>query len=204
MNNQLFGYLYETRNKVNNHWYISIHGADKFNPKYIGSGTRLQHAIKKYSKEAFEVRVITWMETDEELGLLEMIAIAWYREKYGVDAVYNLAVGGYREAGSSRGWRATPETRARMSAAQKGRIITDEMKRKISLTLTGRKASEESKRKRKEACKGKLSPFAGRRHSIESKAKTSLTGKKRWAAYRLDNHPHNVGSVSEVDCMVAV
>ena len=64
----MFGYIYKTTNKVNNKVYIGQHQAEIFEPdKYLGSGTLLRRAIKKYGKENFTVELIEECETYESI-----------------------------------------------------------------------------------------------------------------------------------------
>ena len=69
--------------------------------------------------------------------------------------------------------RYSPETRARMSEAQKGKKHSPETRAKISEARKGKKHSPESRAKISEAKKGERNPNYGKKHSSETRAKIS-------------------------------
>lgn len=83
-------YIYKTVNKVNGKYYIGKHKGET-GDSYIGSGTILRQAIKKYGKESFEKEELIYCLTEEE-------ANHW--EKRIIDLninnpnCYNIAPGG--------------------------------------------------------------------------------------------------------------
>ena len=46
--NKKYHYFYKITNVINNHYYYGIHSTDDLNDGYMGSGTRLHYAYKKY------------------------------------------------------------------------------------------------------------------------------------------------------------
>ena len=54
----MYGYIYITTNLINNKKYIGCHKSPEFDFKYIGSGSALQQAIKKYGKENFDCKIL--------------------------------------------------------------------------------------------------------------------------------------------------
>lgn len=75
------------------------------------------------------------------------------------------------------GQLASPETRARLSAALKGRIVSVATRTKISATLTGRRSSPETIAKR-------VAKVIGRKHpprTAEARQRMSEAAKRRWA-----------------------
>ena len=50
----MYGYIYKTTNKINGKIYIGQHRCDHFDESYIGSGSRLLKAVKKYGRCCFE------------------------------------------------------------------------------------------------------------------------------------------------------
>ena len=51
-------YVYEIRNVVNGKIYVGVHKSESMNDDYMGSGTLLRNAIKKYGKENFTKRIL--------------------------------------------------------------------------------------------------------------------------------------------------
>ena len=92
----MFGYIYETTDLMNGSTYIGQHTATKFDPKYLGSGSRLADRIKKYGRSQLAVKLIAEAESQEELDKLERYYIAKYRE--AGKAEYNVANGGQGKA----------------------------------------------------------------------------------------------------------
>jgi group I intron endonuclease len=133
----MFGYIYITTNLINNKIYIGKKYGN-FNKDYYGSGLALQHAIKKYGKENFIVKVLSWHDNEVSLNESEVAAIA------AMNPDYNIAKGGTggntlasaskkrkeevasrRKVGAKNAWKtATPEKRKawgnNISQAKKG------------------------------------------------------------------------------------
>jgi len=64
-----YGYIYKTTNLKNGKIYIGKH---KYNPEepfetYLGSGTILRRALKKYGKENFSKEILRWCSNFEEM-----------------------------------------------------------------------------------------------------------------------------------------
>jgi group I intron endonuclease len=78
--------IYKTTNLINGNFYI---GQDsKNNPNYLGSGTLLNKAIKKYGKENFVKEIIECCNSKQQLNERE---IFWILE---LKPIYNIAIGG--------------------------------------------------------------------------------------------------------------
>lgn len=76
-----------------------------------------------------------------------------------------------------KGWKHTPETRAKMSAAHKGATMSAEARAKISESLKGHSISAETLQKISAALKGRPSSLRGFKHSEESRANMSAAKK---------------------------
>jgi group I intron endonuclease len=85
------GYIYKTVNLLNGRVYIGKKSKPEFDKNYYGSGIALRQAIKKYGKENFEVSVIKWATTIQELNQFEIELIALYETE---SHCYNIAKGG--------------------------------------------------------------------------------------------------------------
>lgn len=180
-------YIYLIVNNVNGKTYVGQRKSSKewYEDKYMGSGTRLGLAKKKYGIENFEKFLIQYCYSKEETDKAEKFWIAEYRRRG--KAEYNIADGGY----GSAGFHHTDETKRRLSEAHKGKHLSEETKRKLSEANKGKLVSEETKRKLSEAKKGKLvseetrrklsEANKGRHFSDEWKRKISesMKGKKR-------------------------
>lgn len=190
-------YIYLIVNSVNGKTYVGQRKSSKewFEDKYMGSGTRLGLAKKKYGIENFEKFLIQYCYSKEEADIAEKFWIAEYRHRG--KAEYNIADGG--EGGSlNKGRRFSKEWRRKLSESHKGKLISEEHKMKISEYRKGKPSptkgkhfSEESKKKMSEAHKGnsfseetkrKISESKKGKHlSDETKRKKSEAMKgKRW------------------------
>ena len=114
-------------------------------------------------------------------GCKEEIAYITYFKDEGYDLV-NLTAGGEGVVG----WKPTPETRAKMSAARKGRVASPETRAKLSIIQQNRphhSATVETRAKMSAAQKGRIIALetreklsiamTGKKHSIETLAKIS-------------------------------
>ena len=66
-NPRKYHFIYKTTCKVNGKFYYGMHSTDKLNDGYIGSGTRLWHAIKKYGRENFSIEILEFLPDREAL-----------------------------------------------------------------------------------------------------------------------------------------
>ena len=93
-------YIYMTTNLINGKKYIGQHKG-KPDDKYLGSGTTLLKAIKKYGKENFSKKILCFCATREEADIKEKEYIQNY------DAVNNKNFYNNSEGGTAGdGWRA--------------------------------------------------------------------------------------------------
>ena len=85
-------YIYKTTNLVNGKIYIGKSQND-FNPSYIGSGSILKKAIKKYGRSNFNVEII---DECHDLVDLDFKEIYWIEKYNSTDPKlgYNITKGG--------------------------------------------------------------------------------------------------------------
>ena len=84
--------VYKTTNLINGKSYI---GKDKHNnPNYLGSGRRLQSAIKKYGKENFKKEILEHCDSYDELRDREVFWIRKFNAAESKD-FYNVAEENY-------------------------------------------------------------------------------------------------------------
>lgn len=135
-------YLYETKNLINGKFYIGVRGTNK-DPEsddYMGSGTLIKKAIKKYGKINFSKSIIELFQTPEEMiqREREIVNLEFVKRK----DTYNLEIGG------SGGKIWTDDMKNSMSQTKKGSVPWNKGKKNIY--------SAESCNKISNSLKGKL------------------------------------------------
>jgi len=91
-----FNYFYKITNIINGNFYYGIHKTNNLNDGYLGSGKRIQYALKKYGIENFEKEIVEFFDTYEESLNFESEFVT---ENLILDpSCYNLKKGG------SGGW----------------------------------------------------------------------------------------------------
>ena len=169
-------FIYKTTNTINNKIYIGYHTKDKSN--YLGSGSALEKAIKKYGRENFTREIIDTAETYEELCKKEIYWIAFYRKLKC--SMYNIADGG-KGGGYLHNHPNKKEICKKIgknSIKLTGRKLTSEHKLNISKNQTGRIVSKETRKKLSIANIGNKNPMFGKIVSKETldKMSKSMTG----------------------------
>lgn len=128
----MIGYVYLTTNIANDYVYIGQHHGT-FTAKYFGKGRRIREALKQYGRDAFNVEVLQYCETQTELNNAEKYWIDKYRQThncYNVNcqcAYYNEQ--SYKKLRQSCG---TQQHREHISAIQKGKTLTEKHKQNIA------------------------------------------------------------------------
>lgn len=90
----MFGYIYITKNLIDNKQYIGKHVSSVFEPeKYMGSGKYLEYAIAKYGKENFSQSLIEECGDEFTLNEREKYWISYYNAVES-DMFYNIGEGG--------------------------------------------------------------------------------------------------------------
>ena len=140
--------IYKTTNLVNGKYYIGQHMTRVLDDGYLGSGTALLRAIKKYGKENFSREILAHADNAEQLNALEAFYVGW--DEVNSRSCYNLKTGG-----GGRGIIGA-EVRQKISDAHKGRKYSAERRANISAGLKGRQKPAETRKKLSEANKGKV------------------------------------------------
>ena len=134
--------IYKTINKINGKEYI---GKDvQNNPKYLGSGTSLLKAIKKYGKENFKKEILEECFNKEELWKRE----EYWLNKFNVKDNPNFYNRTNKAFGAWEGRKYLPyskETKLKMSMAHKDIPLSEEHKQSISEAMKGHSKSKEWK-----------------------------------------------------------
>lgn len=89
----MYGYIYLTTNLINNKKYIGQHKATKFSQKYLGSGTLIRQAIRKYGKSSFSVELLCECDSPQEMSDKEKYYIHLYNAVQD-ESFYNIEQGG--------------------------------------------------------------------------------------------------------------
>ena len=163
-------YIYLTTNLINNKKYIGQHYG-RIDDNYLGSGTLIIKAIKKYGKENFKKEILKICDSYEDMNESEK----YYINKYNAvqdDNFYNIATGGFGSnpcAGLSK--EADLARRKKLSEACKGN----------KNYFYGKHFT------------GNNCPFYGKRHTLEAKEKMRLkkAGGKAPTAKGLDIYDKN-------------
>ena len=135
-------YIYKITNNINNKYYIGAHKGE-LNDSYMGSGLKINRAIKKHGRENFTKEVLCICTNSESMYFMEKVFVG--PEQVADKMCYNLKEGGFGGSGYSE------ESKKKISESLRGRKHTEESKRKMSDALRGKKHSEETKRKIGEA-----------------------------------------------------
>jgi len=61
-----YHYLYKITNNLNGHFYYGVHNTNDLNDGYMGSGSRLHYAFKKYGIENFTKEILKYFNTSKE------------------------------------------------------------------------------------------------------------------------------------------
>jgi len=93
-----YHYFYKITNNLNGHFYYGVHNTNNLNDGYMGSGTRLHYAYKKYGIENFTKEILKFFDTSKEA--FEYEAEIVNENLIKDDNCYNIQTGG-------TGWGAT-------------------------------------------------------------------------------------------------
>ena len=86
-------YLYEITNIINGKIYVGVHKTENINDNYMGSGSLIRRAIKKYGIENFSKKILETFESAEEMYKRENEIVN--SDFVSRDDVYNLLTGGH-------------------------------------------------------------------------------------------------------------
>lgn len=134
----MFHIIYKTTNKVNQKIYIGYHfqTSDPYSfDGYLGSGTALIKAIKKYGVESF-MRETIFVFEDESSALSKEKDIVNEVFIKRTD-VYNLTVGGGLPP-SHKGIPKSEDHKKKIGNSQLGKVISDSQRKNIGAALTGK------------------------------------------------------------------
>lgn len=176
----MFGYVYITTNLINNNVYIGKHKSSCFDENYIGSGTILNKAIKKYGKNNFSCKILYEANSLEDLNTKEIYFIALYKKLYK-DKCYNVASGG--DGGDTLSSK-TPEEKEefikKMTVINRKRCSSEEFKNKISVSNKARYSNVSEREKQSKKIKEAWS-------DVELRKNQSKKLKEYYSTHKKDN-----------------
>jgi len=142
--------LYKTVNNINGKFYIGMHTSGDPNDDYLGSGTAIKAAIKKYGKENFTKEVLKICETRTELEHFEKLYVD---SNLDDPNCYNLKEGG--QGGWDHTWNSEKRLEAIAKSFEEGRS----------------KGWQLDKAQRSEMFSGENNGFHGMTHTKDARAK---------------------------------
>ena len=87
-----YHYFYKITNNLNGHFYYGVHNTNNLNDGYMGSGTRLHYAYKKYGIENFTKEILKFFDTSKEAFEYESEVVN--EDLIKDDNCYNIKQGG--------------------------------------------------------------------------------------------------------------
>ena len=163
----IYGFIYITTNTVNGKKYIGQKVFIKGWKTYLGSGTNLLKAIKKYGRENFIREIIAVACSSEELNLREIETIKNHNAVNDSN-YYNISFGG---DAFMAGRKLSDDAKRKIGAKSKGRSLSAEARLLISVANKGRTKSKELRKKFSLLFSGSNNPNFGKHLSAESKAR---------------------------------
>jgi len=141
-----FHFIYKTTCVTTGQYYVGRHSTNNLNDFYLGSGVRLKPLIGALGKDKFK-RVILAMADDlNSCKVLErqMVTADMLNDPNCLNAI---------PGGGGQG-KLSPETKQKISQANKGRAHTSEARARMSEGQLGKQFSDETKRKMSESRRG--------------------------------------------------
>ena len=183
-------YIYETTNLINNKTYIGQHITKDLNDRYLGSGSYIKKAIKKYGRHNFKKEILLFAVDQNALNILERGLVT--EEYIAENTNYNLKEGGRAGGKLSefaksklRGKKHTEEHKRKISEANRKKKHSVEVRLKMSMDRRGKnyierygvEKSEEIKKKASLKLSGTNNPMYGKKRSDLSKRNKSEESK---------------------------
>lgn len=161
--------IYKTLNTINGKYYIGMD--TKNNSNYIGSGTLLKQAIKKYGKDSFKKIILEQCDSIDQLRDREKYWIEVYKACSDRDS-YNVSTGGtggdnFTHNPDRELIRAKLQTR-RHTEATKNKISENNWQKYNPGSRTATQWSEEQRSKMVNYWKNNQGPMKGKTHTEEA------------------------------------
>lgn|SRR5574343_51289 len=200
-----FHYLYKTTNLINGKIYIGVHSTNNLNDGYLGSGSALTKAFKKYGKENFKKEILEWFDWRCEAFNREAEIVN--KEFVKRNDVYNSMIGGLLNEIRCN-YEHSIETKKMISDKAKKRFENKEnhpMFGKINFGWFGKHHDEESKNKISNSNYGKIKSDETKRKISESKTGTIQSDEHKRkisesmkGAILTDEHKRKIGKANSI------
>lgn len=165
MEEKIYYTVYETTNLLNGNKYRGVHKTKDMLDRYLGSGTILITAIKKYGRDSFVKDVLFCAFTEGDAYIIEAILVD--KEWCDRTDTYNICVGGSGAVGSlNKGKKLSPEHIAKMVKWRTGRKHSQLTKDRIRDGHLGKPQTPEH-------TENHAAALRGRKHTVEHKEKIS-------------------------------
>ena len=93
--NNRYNYFYKIVNNLNSKVYYGVHSTETLNDGYMGSGTLIRRAIKKYGIERFKKIILNFFEDKKSMYAYEKNYLNQDFLKENQKYIYNLKIGGH-------------------------------------------------------------------------------------------------------------
>lgn len=180
-----YHYLYRIDNKVNGKFYYGIHSTNNLEDGYMGSGTILRAAKRKYGLENFNKTILEYCNSREELEQLERETVT--REVCLTPDCYNLCEGG-RGGMKDTVFLQKGKTRTRVPVEKQGIYET------MGWSKQPKKVSQETVEKIKVGVRAAMSEELRIQRSISTRKVWQKEGyRERMSLAHVGNEPGNKG-----------
>lgn len=178
-------YLYETKNNVNGKIYVGVHKTQNMDDGYLGSGSVLKAAIRKYGIDSFTKTILQTFDSSESMFAAEKELIT--EDFLKRQDVYNLRIGGFggfdyiNYSGIIKhGQPHTEASRLKISESRKGFRLSSETKDKIKSNNWSVRDPEKQREHAKRAAYSRIAKHgsAVTKETAEKISKTMI-GKKQ-------------------------
>jgi group I intron endonuclease len=161
-----FHFIYKTTNLINSKFYVGMHSSNDLQDGYLGSGKRLRRSIRYHGKDNHKREILEFLPDREKLIEREKEIV---NEDFIKDPLcINLITGGKGPEFSYHvNHTENAKNKISESLLKKNLKRSNRTKEKMSL------AKKEWHRKNKGIFKGENHPMFGKKHSEESKKKSS-------------------------------
>ena len=186
-----FHLIYQITNLVNGKIYIGEHSTKDPYDDYMGSGTAINKAIKKYGLENFTKELLFCYNYENDAFLKEAEIVN--EEFIKCENTYNIVLGGYLNGGSWCGMnnpfygkKHTQEVKDIISKKNSGKNNWWYGKHGENNPNFGKKHTEEHKNKISKSVTGEKNPFYGKKHTEETRERM----RKNHADFSGENNPN--------------